>query len=55
MAVIQRTISFNPDLMGSLIIEWDKWCAENDLTITFSEFVCSKLRKQMKNDITPPQ
>jgi len=52
----QRTISFGKELLDQLILDHEKFIAKTDVNVSFSEFVCSKIRLQMKNDITnPPQ
>lgn len=44
----QKTISFNDDLFLKLDTECNKFNNSNNLTITFSQFVCSKLKEIMK-------
>jgi len=48
----QRTISFGKELLDQLILDHEKFIAKTDVNVSFSEFVCSKIRLQMKNDIT---
>lgn len=51
---VQRTISFDKKLLDQLDLDHEQFAVENNLTVSFSEFVCSKIRIQMKNDITNP-